>query len=64
MTWLCRIAEFWCVSPSGVRTSMAVRSHSVFSSRKMAWVELGLVLLTTFQVEEGESGAEKSRENF
>lgn len=52
------------MSPSGVRTSMAVRSHSVFSSRKMAWVELGLVLLTTFQVEEGESGAEKSRENF
>lgn len=52
------------MSPSGVRISMASRSYLVFSSRGMAWVELGLVLLTTFQIGEGEPGAEKSRENF
>lgn len=36
------------MSPSGVRTSMAFAGHLVFSSRRVAWLELGLVQLIKF----------------
>lgn len=36
------------MSPTGVRTSMAFGRQLVFSSRRVAWLELGLVRLIKF----------------
>lgn len=40
-------------SPIGVRSSMALGSHLVFSSRSVAWLELGLVPIIKFVMRGG-----------